>query len=303
VPKAETISISKGLPSGLDDWPPEVLQACADIRSGDVVPDPPFFYYANPRYAVWRATHDYTADSDGPEIVDAYEYRPPYGVITSQTCDIGEVGFRPPVRPWVMLAPVFDMSDLSSPIKKAIVSDRHSKFLIHLPAIPAPQGEFWVADLRIEMPVEKSALVGVDTFRSFDDDRQQNSIGQRVADLRSRPAWAESMGEITRRLTQYLTETRSVDRDLWEAVRREFRELGARVDSLDSPTTVQLCAFTSAPVGGPAREWWMGFYDQLCQDPPSGLVIQQSVVENLGICSVLLYREFAPIPFREFGID
>lgn len=298
---SQPLTISEGLPGAREEWPEEVLRACSEIRSGDVIPNPPFFYYADPRYAIWQATYDYSEGSNGPEIVDACEYGPPYGVVTSQTCDIGEVGFVPPLRPWVMVAPVFDMSGLERAKKKAIASDRYSKFLIHLPAIASPDDEFWVADLRIEMPVEKSALVGVRVTRSFAEDRQQNLIGRRVADLRARPAWADSIIDTSTQLSRFLTETKRTNRNLWDAVRGEFIELGARVDSLESPSFLQLCAFTSGGISEPALEWWMEFYDRLVDNPPDGLVLHRSITEDLERCSVARYRDFSTIPFREFG--
>src|SRR5919197_3269430 len=100
--------IDRGLPNEADEWPDQVLERLAEWEQGDLVARPPLFYFADPSRAIWIVTREYTESSEGPEVIFAPdEMSPPYGVITTQTCDIGEEGRARPVKPWVQVAPVY----------------------------------------------------------------------------------------------------------------------------------------------------------------------------------------------------
>jgi len=56
---------------------------------------------------------------------------------------------------------------------------------LHSPTLP--QG-FWVADLRIEFPLEKSVLVGRVPIESFTNEEEYFKLADRLAEARRRPA-------------------------------------------------------------------------------------------------------------------
>jgi hypothetical protein len=76
-------------------WPAEVDQSLASFRCGMVIGKPPFAYHALGRYALWSAS----TQSDEPDelvlIELADEDRPPYGIITTETCDLLRRRSRP----------------------------------------------------------------------------------------------------------------------------------------------------------------------------------------------------------------
>ena len=105
--------IDAGVPPVRDDWPGGVLERLREWEQGDLVKDPPFFFYfADPAIPVWEGTKAYSAGSAGAEVVLGPEsFHPPYGLVTSQTCDIGEEDSANPIRPWVQIAPVYEVTD------------------------------------------------------------------------------------------------------------------------------------------------------------------------------------------------
>lgn len=299
----EPLPIEDGLPDPSTLWPPDVISACSQFECGDVIEDPPFFYFADTRTPIWAATFDYansvSEDGPGPELVDAANYAPKYGVLTSQTCDIGEIDFSPMKRPWVMVAPVYDLQGLDKAVVSAIKKDRHSQFLVHLPALPTENGEVWAADLRIEIPLEKSMLAGRSPIKPFATSlEQQLQIGDRVAKLRSRPAWAISLLEVCRTLREFLNETKKANKLLWERVRDEIQEVGARVDDMTAPTAAQFCAFTSGPASDEVKDWWEEFYARAVAAHSGHINLQMNISLDLDTCSVNTYRAFQPVPFR-----
>ena len=175
--------IDSGVPGSPEEWPNGVLQRLRAFSQGDVIRTPPLFYFADPRRAIWSETQRYLADSDGPEVVLAEELSPPYGLITSQTCDIAEEDSPRPLKPWVQVAPIFALRG-NSGYKKHLRKGAGPAIYIYLPNLPGE--EFWVADLRIEVPVEKGWLAYQERLDGFGSEEAQSIVGQRVGWLRER---------------------------------------------------------------------------------------------------------------------
>lgn len=300
---SEPPSIAQGLPETRRQWPPEVLECAAKFIGGDVVADPPFFYFADPRFAVWEATRDYEAGSEGPEIVDASHVAPLFGVLTSQTCDIGEIDFEAPARPWVSIAPVYDMSMLNSGLRRLITRGGGPLHLLYLPSLANVRSGFWVADLRIEIPVEKSWLVGRSPIKGFADELAQREVCKRVALLRGRPAWAEVVSRIVQsRLLSEFTRMKAEKSDLFEACVAQISEIGARTDSMLTPTYLELAAFCNEHPTAEVRAWWSDTVNVLrIAGGHEGLAIHEPVIELLTECPVARYRQFEPVPLTRFS--
>jgi hypothetical protein len=133
--------IDAGLP---DEWPDEVRRSTARFKQGHLVGRPPFFYVASPRHGVW----DLTREAGDPALEEDIlqldeELSPPYGLITSQTCDIDEQG--PPRKPWIQVVPVYDARASLPPGSEGNLQ-RHRIGYLHLLSGPAlPEGT-WIAD-------------------------------------------------------------------------------------------------------------------------------------------------------------
>ena len=95
--------IPRGIPKSRDEWPDGLLEHLRDFRQGDIVASVPLHYWGDPANAVFELTREYEGQGDGvcTMMVD-------FGLITTQTCDIGEEDSPRPERPWVQIAPVYN---------------------------------------------------------------------------------------------------------------------------------------------------------------------------------------------------
>lgn len=156
--------IDEGLPG---EWPPEVVQAAAEVQQGDLISEPPLGYAASLTYPVWALTRqeadegvegaEESVDADPVHLSIHPDDGPPWGIVVSQTCDVTEDG-RPPVQPWLEVCPVYEREASETPPEYQHVLDR----------MPAAQGRIWVADLRLTAPLEKGLLVGRERRDPFD---------------------------------------------------------------------------------------------------------------------------------------
>jgi hypothetical protein len=203
-------------------------------------------------------------EADGTAIVDVHaDDRPPYGMITSQTCDIDEQ--RPvPREPFVQVCPAYRLpNDFSLGQLGNIQRDRVGHLMM-LDAAALGEGN-WVADFRIEVPLEKSLLVGRQPIEAFQTPDRYALLGERLAHRRSRPALADSVHEhVTDSIRQWRSGLSAKDLDYaWVAVERVL--LSVQGDLLD-PTAVQVVIATeSEPLPSEGRELWDGWWDSARQ--------------------------------------
>lgn len=160
-------------------WPEAVTACLPLLRQGMIVERPPLTYVASPRHWLWALSNtgeDLPADED----IIADEDGPPYGIITTQTCDIDEQ--RPePRQPWVQIAPVYDIAPPARDSHQSL-----PQYLVQLTPTDLPAAR-WVCDLRIEVSVEKGWLVGKPAYRGFQSEAEFGAFSERLAWRRSRP--------------------------------------------------------------------------------------------------------------------
>jgi hypothetical protein len=197
-------------------WPEEVRGAVAPFLQGDLIETPPFFYAADLRAPVWGLTHVVSADTAeqerGEELLELDQGdRPPYGIITTQSCDLAEETDRPR-KPWIAVAPVYSVSDDSPSL--------HRDEIYRLNPVGLPEGAALVADLRIEMPLEKSVLVGRQPIRAFATEQEAVAFGNYLARRRGRPALASVFHDV---ITQAMQDLRN-ESNARKSQRRRVRE-------------------------------------------------------------------------------
>lgn len=293
------MSLGDGLPELRSDWPPEVLAAARRFTCGDVVESPPYFYFADPKYPVMSRTKDYADGYQGPEVIDASELAAPYGVITTQTCDVGEVDFDPPSFPFISVSPVFDGTDLiSGGTRKLLRKGKRIRSFLHIPLLSDSQAGFWVADFRLEMPVEKSWLVGRDPIQGFASEEGARKIPSVLHDLKSRPAWAAVVNEcLEATLRRLLDDLRRDDRSGYELVLEEIDLVGVRADSMLEPTLVTLAAFSDdKKISESTRAWWTqasSTIADLLED--RGVAASPAQTYDLSTCPVSTFRQYSPV--------
>lgn len=296
-------TITDGMPANRSDWHPEVLSAMRRFVAGDVVQSPPLFYFADPRYAVWGGTRPYVSGSVGPEIIDAAPIAPPFGLITTQTCDLSEDGFDPPTKAWFQVAPVYDMASLDGGTRKLLRDGKGPIHLLHVPALPRENNQLWIADLRLEVPIEKSWLVGRRPIPGFHDEVSQREVSSRVAALRARPAWADVIvTNVQRVVIEWVRLLKIAEPELFAELVQKVGEIGARTDSMLSPSTFQLAAFCNEELSESLSQWWSRLNHAIRETLLSADVsCQQELLLNYESCSIALYRQFAPVPLLRYS--
>jgi len=251
--------IDAGLPSERAGWPPGVLDALRQFRQGDIIDAPPWFYFADPRAPAFAATS--AADLDGPDVVILDDFCP-YGVLTTQTCDIGEEDSSRPVRPFAHVAPVYDGTDVfDGSIRKLLAKGKGSMYLLHLPAL---KGGFWVADLRLEVPIEKGWLASQDRKPGFPDEHGAERFGQRLVRIRERPAFGRKFVDTVHRpLTEAIRELKRHDREQWLRLVDNVDQVRAVADSRLNPSVAELIVLNDERIPGDIAEWFHQWWDEI----------------------------------------
>lgn len=300
--------ISGDLPRNREAWPEAVVEAAAQFVCGDVVASPPFFYFADPEHGVMTSTRAYLElGYSGPEVIQASDLAADYGLITTQTCDLGELEYDPPTKPFISVAPIYDMSEtLDKSIQSLLRQGKRIQGWLHVPALTRLADGFWVVDLRIEMPIEKSWLVGRTPIKGFETEEGAQRVGELGAEMRTRPAWATAVSDVLQgALQESLKLLKGQSRDLFIKVVEEIDEVGIRADSALSPRWVQLCAFVSAEkhdLSDGVERWWNTVNDKLRPLMASqGVDLHDNVVRCLCHTSVAEYRSFVPAQLTRFS--
>ena len=231
--------IDGGVPSGRETWPADVLESLRVWEQGDVVTAPPFFYFADPARPVWAATVAAAEMTSEPHVVVLdEETSPPYGLITTQSCDICEEDSKKPCRPWVQVAPIYDGRSWA----KKMSEGRGPLFLLHIPGLG--DDRFWVADLRLEFPIEKGWLASQERLPGFTTEVGRRIIRQRLGRIKDRPAFSrEFLFTLCKPLDDFMD--LSLEGSEGAGTVAKVRELLVRVDDETRPSTAELCVITT----------------------------------------------------------
>lgn len=272
---------------------------------------PPIAYLADPRAPIWVESTRFAAEVAAaglpldPEIIRFPDgLAPPYGMITTQTCDLVEEDADPPGWPWAQIVPVYDMDGvLNSGHKKLLRQGRYRRSLLHLPGLA---GGFYAADFRISFPVEKGWLARQPRIDGFGSEEQRQRVGDRLALLSGRPAFAGSfVAAIQKPLTDALRELKGSDRAKFERMNEVVPEVGVRIDSRLSPSNVQLVVISTSLLDAAQTEWWNAWLDS-CRDRAAavGITLQaldfKVLDENY---SAAEYRQLTFLPLANVSPD
>jgi hypothetical protein len=206
-------------PSGLDQglnrpWPEETCAAARSFALGDILEKVPLRYvrHAGPR--LWNSAS--TDPMIGSVIVEGSGYEPRYAIITSQTCDLIDQGDQQD-QPWFQVCPVVELA----PDARSLPS-----YLHRLTATELPDGP-WAADLRIEVPLEKTLLLGRRPIRAFAHEEDEIDFAARLGRRRDRAALADGINSF---LYATFNKRRSNNRSRWRRVRAALYAAGLAID-------------------------------------------------------------------------
>lgn len=248
--------LEAGLPG---DWPEEASRAARPFLQGHLIEGPPIFYAANLEHAIWSLSHAVAQITPTAEWADALvdiaaEQRPPFGIITTQTCDITEEDRRPR-QPWLHVAPVFRFDEGDA------VLDRD--YIVPLDP-PDLGGSVWAGDLRLELPLEKSVLVGRDPIEAFRDEDGYIAFGNLLARRRGRPALASVFHEVLNVTSRQLKEEGGGRRGQARQVRKQVYKLmlaiqdGTRL----APRAARLHVVLQGDVTPEIEDWFGEWWDR-----------------------------------------
>jgi hypothetical protein len=281
-----------------DDWPSAVQEAVGQYEQGDLVEKPGFFYIGSARHGIWRFTREVGDASLPDELFELdQEEAPPWGMITTETCDLVEEEGTPR-QPWVAIAPVYKIEGLDSN-KLSLLENGRVAYMRKLTA-PRFNGEVWVVDVRVEFPVEKSWLVGRSPVQAFQSAQEKIELATFLSRRRNRPVLANDLHkELLTPLRRWIERAKG---------RREAilsRVLEVRVAISGSPLApdgaLLILIGDKEPIPESAREmWeekWPDWQRRLDQVGISLLANEYATLDNL---SARRYNESFRVPLQFF---
>jgi hypothetical protein len=215
------------------------------------------FYLADTRKPVWllgRALAEQQAVSgEGPglnvvELAPDSRLAPAFVVLTSQTCDIGEEA-EVWEFPWVQVAPVYQIHDT-----QLLQRD----YLVRLTG-PDFQLAAYVADLRLELPIEKGVLVGVKTFPGFETEKDAIDFADVLGRRRQRAAVASRVNTHVRETMRAKVNAK---RPAWRQIRDQVHKIMLAIDdgTRADPRVVRVFVVSGEPVDDKTRQWFEDWY-------------------------------------------
>ena len=295
--------VDDGLPDSTDGWPDGLLEKLTRVSQGDVLGSMPLIYLAAPESPVWARTRDYSDDFEGivPVVSDEAE-NPRYFMVTSQTCDIVESAGTRPNYPWVQASPVFDMSNsLNSGEKRMLKRRGWRRWLWHLPGL---EGGFWVADLRIEIPIEKGVLAHCDVISGHADEDDRRALGHRLANRRSRPAFSDAfVRAVQAPLVSKLRDLAKSDAELYAAMDPAIGVYVAMDNHLE-PRVARIVLICDEVPPTSVENWWHAWWDEAHQAADHiGLTLLPLEFVEASAMTLKEFRQFTLMPLDRVSPD
>lgn len=152
-------------------------------------------------------------------------------MLLTQACDLMKESF-----PWATVAPVYDATDLLDGSRAASARAGTTGHLVVLSAAWVAD-RLWVADLRLEMPVEKTLLLARHPRAAFAEEVRYPQLSEKLARQRDRAAVPDPCLEhIVAPLFDHIRARLDVGSDLQSNV----RELRVQCDDPVAPAAVTL---------------------------------------------------------------
>lgn len=159
-----------------------------------------------------------------------------------------------------------------------------------------PEDGVWVADFRIEVPVEKSWLGRQTCIHGFADEADKRYLGARLSWLRGRPAFSSALNVVQQSLVEAFRALEYDNPALEGRLMQHLEEVVVHADSHLAPRFAQLIFLTSAPMPSDCQEWLQEWRDDASvMAAASGLNLHALDFRTLDSVSVLEYRRMTRI--------
>jgi hypothetical protein len=266
------------------EWPEALLVSLQQFRLGDLIESPPLPFYGVASEQLWCPSNAVRPDQDGAvECLEA-----PYGIITTQTCDISERGPSGQM-PFIQISPVFEVEDLAGA--------RDRLHLVPLTNDGLPGGP-WVADLRVEAAVEKSILMGREPIRAFSSEEEEIEFGELLGRRRDRAALHDAINDVLYRAWR---KRRSNNKNRARTLFGNLHSVGLAIQEGTrlEPFAVQ-CHFIGAhgPVAPDDQEWIEKWWDKASEEAEKAdpaLRLLPCVFHDGSKMDLRLYDELIPL--------
>lgn len=188
----------------IETWTPEQIRQLDAWRQGLLVPCDAI---------VWlTANEEHPGELQGAA---AAGIGTGFAAITSQTCDIVATG--PGQRhPYVQVSPVRDVSYLSDNALRDVKLGAAHQF-VYLTKPPVPDGN-WAVDLRISVPLLKSALLNTAPTVGFASEADEIGFAERVAAKLLRPAFHDEVVATNKELGIVIANAKKKDNRVFDRV-------------------------------------------------------------------------------------
>lgn len=183
---------------------------------------------------------------------------------------------------------------LPGPERSLIRSGRSQRYL-WLPALP---DGFWVADLRLLLPVEKGWLAGRNPIPAFRTEAERTEVGHRLAWLHDRPAFdGRFVRTVQQPLIDALRALRRDNREAFDRLSHQVAEVGVSTDRNLVIDTAEILLLCNEPLDSDlhtwAHDWWTSSVEAAAE---ARLTLLPLRVELLDRLSASEYRRLTRVP-------
>jgi hypothetical protein len=187
-------------------------------------------------------------------------------------------------------------------MKHLLAQGKGPAYLMYLPALA---GGFWVADFRIEIPIEKSWFAMRKPIEGFSTEEGRRRVGERVAMLRSRPAFDGRFVDVIQRpLVMDLRNLKKADSGFYERMDIQVWNLAVELDSFLDPRDVRITLLTETHVDADIEAWWREWWDSaLPRCESEGITLHAFAIRNLSEVTMAESIRMTMLPLARISPD
>jgi hypothetical protein len=204
-----------------------------------------------------------------------------YAVIATQTCDIAEEGV--PAQPCFGACPVYSYGNGVLPA-----------YLVRLDPPDLPEGQ-WVADLRIEVPIEKSFLVGKRSIAGYPDEVGYLDFARQLGRRKERPAISSDLVDA---VAKTLKRRKSNSNSFRRVMRNDVHRVRLRIDEGTrlQPVMARVHFYGKRPLSEEARDKLDAWFEEASADAEArGIHLLTNAYHDTTQMDLDLYESTIPL--------
>jgi hypothetical protein len=164
---------------------------------------------------------------------------------------------------------------------------------------------FWVADLRISLPLEKGVLVGKEPIEAFDDEISRLIFSDRIASRCRRPAFADVVHDVViHGLNQWIKQEKPAAARENSGRFTDIEEIrfGIEGDRL-KPDSIRVVVFMESDLSPADRQPWRNWQKRVARelrkvDGPKLMSVQFASLDKM---VARQYRQLVPVRVSALG--